>query len=63
MASWHLRQARSAISRLCGLIRNGSGKRPVVNANECQKPFDALVMYLGMSPGGVWQSLQVATDR
>ena len=34
-----------------------------MNANEWRKPFSALTMYLGMSPGGVWQSLHTATAR
>jgi hypothetical protein len=35
----------------------------VVKKNECQKPFDALVAYLPMKFTGVWQLLQVATER
>jgi len=47
-----LRQARSVISRLCGLIWMGSWNRPDVKANECQKPFDALLAYLAKKPLG-----------
>ena len=34
-------------------ILKGSGKRPVVKAKECQKPFDALAAYLPKKVGGV----------
>src|SRR5687768_1884182 len=61
MGPWHFRHASSAIRRLWGLIPMGSGNEPVVKASECQKPFDALLAYLATMPGGVWQSLQLAT--
>jgi hypothetical protein len=60
---WHVRHAPSAISRLRGVIWMACGKRPVVNANECQKPLSALVLYLPMTSCGAWQSLQTATER
>jgi hypothetical protein len=44
-------------------MRSGSGKRPVVNASEWLNPLIALTVYFGIRPGGVWQSLQVATAR
>ena len=43
------------------MIRIVSGNRPDVNANECQKPFSALVEYFPIRLCGVWQSLQTAT--
>ena len=51
------------MSRLWDLIRIGSGKRPDVNAKECQNPFETFVAYLAKKPEGVWQSLQVAAAR
>jgi hypothetical protein len=44
-------------------ILRGSGNRQVVKAKECQKPFEALAVYLAKRPGGVWQSLQTAAVR
>jgi hypothetical protein len=42
---------------------DGLVKRPVVNANECQNPLRALVVYFGSTACGVWQSLHPATAR
>src|SRR5512143_4183916 len=63
MSAWHVRHACSATARLRGLIRSGSGKSPVVKANECQNPLEAFVRYFAANPGGVWQSLQAAAAR
>jgi hypothetical protein len=45
------------------VIRIVSGKRPDVNANECQKPLMAFVAYLPANVCGAWQSLQTAMAR
>jgi hypothetical protein len=53
MSWWHLRQAVSVTLALRPVIRNGSGKRPVVNASEWLNPLSAFIVYFGTSPGGV----------
>src|SRR5688572_14486854 len=63
MSAWQERHADSVMARLRALMRIGSWKRPVVNANECQNPLRALVAYLGSRACGVWQSLHAATAR
>ncbi len=62
-SAWHFRQAFSVTRWFLPVIWIGSGNRPDVKAKECQKPFEAFVAYLATKPGGVWQSLHVATAR
>jgi hypothetical protein len=61
MSLWHERQAASVTRWLRAVIWMLSGKRPDVNANECQNPLRALVEYFPKMSCGVWQSLQTAT--
>ncbi len=60
---WQLRQAFSVTPWFISVILSGSGNRPVVNATEWLNPLIAFTVYFETSPGGVWQSLQTATER
>ena len=50
--SWQRRQFTSAIARLAGNARIGSGNVPRVKWYECRKPLVAFVQYLATNEWG-----------
>ena len=58
-AWWHCTQFASAMARLRGLMRIGSGWFLNVKAQEWKKPLSAFDTHFMIGPFGTWQLLHV----